>query len=110
MDANDFWAKQREKNKAGQPKYKVFTGAKTPEEQLMSEWIDRWHDQFDYFNNRGCGCCINIYEFDVPEEALNELPAELIEMCEEAQQPPRTGTPSTFSQFFSQFAKPKNDR
>lgn len=109
MNANEFWANQLKKNKLATPKYTITTDANTPEEKSMASWIEKWHDHFDYFNNRGCGCCINIYEFDAPEAAIAELPTELVELYEEIHRPPTTGLPSTFSDFFQRTA-PKNTR
>lgn len=79
MDANDFWAMQIQRNTTSEPKYKISTDANTPEEEWMSEWIEKWRNQFAYFNNSGCGCCVNFYEFDAPEDAISEIPPELLD-------------------------------
>ena len=80
MDANEFWARQIVKNKSATPKYKVCTEADSPEEAWMRVWIEKWRDQFAYFTNSGCGCCVNFYEFDAPAEAVAEIVKEAIEL------------------------------
>ena len=80
MDANEFWARQIKKNKSATPKYKVCTDANTPEEARMSLWVEKWREQFAYFNNSGCGCCVNFYEFDAPDPAIEEIRDEGIEI------------------------------
>ena len=80
MDANEFWAWQLEKNKRAVPKFEVYTEADAPQEKWMSDWIEKWREQFAYFNNAGCGCCVNFYEFDAPIPAIEEIPDEGIEV------------------------------
>jgi hypothetical protein len=87
------------------PKYTIYTEPDTPEESFMAVWIDKWHDKFYCFENTGCGCCINIYEFDVEIEAINELPSDLIrvDLYAELHRPIRTGRPSSFGEFINHF-------
>ncbi len=100
MDANKFWASQSKKNRDGKPKHTVSTDSGTPGQEVMSAWIDKWQNHFSYFDNDGCGCCVNIYRFDAPPEAVAELPAELVEPYEEINQSPHTGSSSNFGEFF----------
>ncbi len=79
MDADKFWAQQIKKNHSAAPKYQVCTDADTSEDEFMSAWLEKWSEQFAYFNNTGCGCCVNFYEFDAPAEAVAEIPGELLE-------------------------------
>ncbi|RYX82750.1 hypothetical protein EON83_18195 [bacterium] len=109
MNANEFWSNQSMKNKTAAPKYSVITEPNTPEAELMSAWIARWQHHFAYFNDVGCGCCVNIYEFDAPQVAVAELPPELVQPYEEVNPAPKTGSPSTFSAFFQRM-RPKNTR
>jgi len=97
---------QSRKNKSATPKYTVYTDPDSPEEEFMSAWIDKWREHFSYFDNTGCGCCINDYEFDAPQEAIDELPDDLIEVNlyeernhEERNRPIRTGIQSSFGEF-----------
>ncbi len=87
------------------PKYTIYTEPDTAEESFMGVWIDKWHDRFLCFKNTGCGCCINIYEFDIGPEAMSELPSDLIKVSlyAELHRAPRTGTPSSFREFSSRF-------
>ena len=82
MNADEFWRIQTEKNNIGTAKYFVDTDAESPEEEFMDEWIEKWHKHFDYFDNSGCGCCVNMYAFDAPPEAIAEIPRDLITLHE----------------------------
>ena len=101
MDWDEFWREQLVKNQDGMPVYSVTIDPDTPAEGSMRLWIEKWQRHFHYFNNTGCGCCINIYEFDAPKEAIAELPADLIELelYEDLHRPPKTGQPSSFLEF-----------
>jgi hypothetical protein len=92
MDINAFWREQMTKNKSGAPRYEVTVDPGMEENGLMTAWIEKWRDHFTYFNNVGCGCCINIYEFDAPEEAVAEIPEELVSLYEELHRPIQSGT------------------
>jgi hypothetical protein len=78
-DVNERWKAQEAKNKTGKPRYVITSFPDGPEAEFMDEWLDKWGDHFSYMNNAGCGCCINIYEFDAPDEAVAEVPDELLE-------------------------------
>ena len=96
-----FWHNQFTKNESGAPKYTVYTDADSEEEEFMSAWIEKWREHFSYLSCGGCGCCANTYEFDAPQEAINELSNDLIELNQYAElhRPPRTGSPSSFREF-----------
>ncbi|MFE1743936.1 hypothetical protein [Coleofasciculus sp. H7-2] len=52
--------------------------AKTPEQQLVKEWIKKWKGKIRYLSpNEGCGCCVDLYHVDAPSEVLHELPAQV---------------------------------
>jgi hypothetical protein len=87
------------------PKYTIYTEPQTLEETCMAAWIDKWQDQFSCFTNTGCGCCVNIYEFDIKIEAINELPQDLIRvnLYAELHRPFRTGISSNFREFSDYF-------
>ncbi|RYG64846.1 hypothetical protein EON80_18450 [bacterium] len=77
MDANLFWEDQLQKNKSGKPKYTVTIDPGDPYEEMFQSWFEKWRDQFSYFDNQGCGCCVNIYEFDISTQAVAELENEI---------------------------------
>jgi hypothetical protein len=100
---NNLWC-EWSKNKTGKPKYSVCIDVHTHEDEFMTKWVYKWSEHFTYFKNGGCGCCVNIYEFDVPAEAVAELTESGLEDLEvvdyeESRRPIRTGTPSSFSEF-----------
>jgi hypothetical protein len=46
-------------------------------------WFARWRPHLAYCSeNTGCGCCVDIWDVDAPEEAVEELPWELRAMSE----------------------------
>lgn len=41
-------------------------------------WLERWRDKLKFLSeNRGCGCCVNMWNVDGPDEAIDELPREI---------------------------------
>jgi hypothetical protein len=82
MNANRFWRRQKIKNATGRPRYIVYTDPGTTEEERLSRWLEKWRDDLPFFDNEGCGCCINIYKIDAPLQTLAELSPELLETCE----------------------------
>jgi hypothetical protein len=40
-------------------------------------WLERWRTRATVSENKGCGCCVNIWDIDTPREALDELPEVL---------------------------------
>lgn len=49
-----------------------------PEEvAAVDGWFERWDGRLSSVSeNLGCGCCVDIWTVDAPEEALGELPKE----------------------------------
>jgi len=42
-------------------------------------WISKWQNSFSFISsNEGCGCCVDIYRIEGPQEAFAELPQQLI--------------------------------
>jgi hypothetical protein len=50
----------------------------TEEVQAVEAWFERWGVKIRCDENQGCGCCVNIYPVEAPQEALAELPEQLI--------------------------------
>ena len=49
------------------------------EVRIVTEWFDRWRDRLISISaNSGCGCCVDIWNVEGPEEALRELPDAVI--------------------------------
>jgi len=50
----------------------------TPDRQAVLDWLSKWQGKLGYCSpNEGCGCCIDLYNLEAPEEALAELPANV---------------------------------
>ncbi|MCC7054469.1 MAG: hypothetical protein IT355_14465 [Gemmatimonadaceae bacterium] len=42
----------------------------------VDAWMARWRERLaSCSDNRGCGCCVHIWEVEAPDEAVAELPA-----------------------------------
>jgi len=108
MNPDEFWPNQLKKNESGSAKYFVDTEPETPEDEFMGKWIEKWHEHFSYFDNTGCGCCINMYEFDAPPEAVAEIPVQFITGRVELNPSIRRKTQSSFKEFNHKIAK-QND-
>jgi hypothetical protein len=51
----------------------------TQEHQVVVDWFSKWSARLGYCSpNEGCGCCVDIYKVEAPEEALVELPVKVI--------------------------------
>jgi hypothetical protein len=45
------------------------------ERAAVAAWFDRWRDRLTFLSgNRGCGCCVDMWNVDGPLEAIVELP------------------------------------
>jgi hypothetical protein len=62
----------------------ICVEARRPEQEaLVNGWFERWADQIaSVSDNRGCGCCVDIWEVDAPAEAISELPGEMLAQSE----------------------------
>jgi len=47
------------------------------ERSAFSNWLERWRDRVVLSENQGCGCCVDIWRIDGPEDARSELSSEL---------------------------------
>ncbi len=47
-----------------------------PEEvAAMEAWFARWQSKLAHCSdNLGCGCCVDIWQVDAPQEAIDQLP------------------------------------
>ena len=50
-----------------------------PEEvAAMEAWFTRWQARLTHqSDNLGCGCCVDIWQIEAPQEAIDELPPAL---------------------------------
>lgn len=43
--------------------------------ERFDDWLARWrHMLVSCSDNDGCGCCVDMYDLEAPEQALAELP------------------------------------
>jgi hypothetical protein len=70
------------------PRYTICAIVDNPgERQLVQEWLKRWASQLRYVSrNYGCGCCVDMYDVDASQTAVNELPPHLIAHSEGTRQ------------------------
>jgi hypothetical protein len=46
-----------------------------PEQAAVNAWLTRWRPRLPFVSaNEGCGCCVDLYRVEAPQEALDELP------------------------------------
>ena len=46
-----------------------------PEQAAVDAWLERWRSRLPFVSdNEGCGCCVDIYRVEAPQQALDELP------------------------------------
>lgn len=43
----------------------------------VNAWLGRWGPRLRLSDNRGCGCCVDIWDVQGPRQALDDLPASL---------------------------------
>jgi hypothetical protein len=61
----------------------LCTEAHAPAHQVVVEWISKWSGHLGYCSgNVGCGCCLDIYHVDAPDEALAELPRNVFALSD----------------------------
>ena len=53
---------------------------KEGEFELAESWIERWRDRMTVCPDEpsGCLCCVATWDVDAPQEALDELPKDML--------------------------------
>lgn len=42
----------------------------------IDAWFERWRPRLTHCSeNHGCGCCVDLWEIEGPQEAIDQLPA-----------------------------------
>jgi hypothetical protein len=50
-----------------------------PDQAIVEAWLERWRPRLAYVSkNEGCGCCVHIYRVEGPQEAIDELPPDVL--------------------------------
>jgi hypothetical protein len=49
------------------------------ERQSLQVWLEKWKTKVDFVSeNIGCGCCVDLYDVDGSEEAMAEVPKQML--------------------------------
>ena len=49
------------------------------EVEVVERWLETWEPHLSYLSkNLGCGCCVDMFEVEAPQNALDELPEHLL--------------------------------
>lgn len=61
----------------------LCTSVDSGERQVVEDWLSKWRQSLGFCSeNEGCGCCVDIYNVEAPEEALAELPPSVFAASE----------------------------
>lgn len=53
------------------------------EREAAEAWFARWRPQLSYCSeNRGCGCCVDLWDVEGPDAAIEELPPSMSAMSD----------------------------
>jgi hypothetical protein len=57
------------------PRATICVDVGVPEQDIVHAWLAKWSSRVAFVSeNEGCGCCVDLYRVDAPQEALDELP------------------------------------
>lgn len=49
------------------------------EASAVDAWFAKWGPRLSYrSDNKGCGCCVDIWQIEGPEDAVREIPGEVL--------------------------------
>ncbi len=62
------------------PRATICVRTENPEEvAAVDGWFARWEIQLSFLSdNYGCGCCVDLYDVEGPDEAIADLPPEVV--------------------------------
>src|SRR5262245_45156582 len=56
----------------------IISADATEEREAADGWFDAWSSRMTFLSdNTGCGCCVDIYDVEGPQEAIDAIPASL---------------------------------
>jgi hypothetical protein len=60
----------------------IIVETDAPDEVTAVEaWFTRWDGRLGSVSeNKGCGCCVDIWDVDAPREAVDELPPHVVSL------------------------------
>lgn len=48
------------------------------EEVAFEEWLEQWVEKLTFVSgNYGCGCCVQLYDVEGPQEAIDTIPKKI---------------------------------
>lgn len=61
------------------PRATLIIATDVPGEQTAADlWFETWRTKMTFISeNSGCGCCVDIYDVEGPQEAIDAIPASL---------------------------------
>ena len=62
------------------PDFTIIAVSESPaERELLDAWVLKWRERVAFISeNKGCGCCVDIYDVSASEEAMREIPREML--------------------------------
>ena len=66
------------------PKATIIVQLDCPEEvEAVERWLGMWELHLAYLSeNLGCGCCVDMFDVEAPQDALDELPERVLSSSE----------------------------
>jgi hypothetical protein len=62
------------------PEFTICAVADSPgEREMLASWLSKWRGRETTISqNEGCGCCVDLYRVTGPDEAMREIPAQML--------------------------------
>jgi hypothetical protein len=61
----------------------LIASADLLEREILDAWLAKWRPALAFCSeNEGCGCCVDMYNVEAPEEALADLPRSILAASE----------------------------
>jgi hypothetical protein len=62
------------------PEFTIIADCDRPgERELLDSWLSKWRGRNTTISeNEGCGCCVDMYRVTGPDEAMREVPAQML--------------------------------
>jgi hypothetical protein len=65
------------------PRATICVDVGTAEQAAVDAWLARWRTSMPFCSdNEGCGCCVDLYRVEAPQNALDELPQVVFAMSD----------------------------
>ena len=65
------------------PRATICVDVGTPEQAAVAAWLERWRVWLPFVSdNEGCGCCVDLYRVEAPQQVLDELSPDVFAASE----------------------------